>query len=150
MIYLKPDPRAYLTSEYLIGLILLISTWITASFVLKKYSIVKQIGLWLIFKRILSANFVSLAVISIFVAALQVSGYSRMIFFGTILLATLVEFILANLDYFLIHTVENATDIINPPPKAMDIRKARTMPARTGMNPAWGCWKEPNPSFSPP
>ena len=125
MVVIKPEPKAYLNDYYLIGLGLLLVTWIFASFAFEKYHIVKEIGLWEIFKRILYSNFFSLAVISIFVAALHVSDFSRLIFFGTISFATLAEIFFANLDYLLIHTVENATDIKNPPPKAMEIRNAR-------------------------
>jgi len=125
MLLFKPQPTAYLNQYYFIGLTILFLSWIIFSFSTSKYEIEKSIGLTQIFKRILFANFLSLAAISIFIVALHASDYSRLIFFGTIIIATIIEIFLANLDYLLIHTVENATDIKNPPPKAIDIRKAR-------------------------
>lgn len=125
MLLFKPEPMSYLRENYLIGLGVLFISWFFFSFSLKKYEIVKSIGLKEIFRRILYANFLSLAVISIFIVALHAGDYSRLIFFGTIIIATLGEILFANLDYLLIHTVENATDITDPPPKAIDIKKAR-------------------------
>ena len=125
MLLLKPEPKSYLRDTYLIGLGILFVTWISAAFAFDKYTIVKSLGLKEILKRIITANFFTLAVISIFIVALRVGDYSRLIFFGTILIATLIEIIFANLDYLLIHTVENATDITDPPLKAIDIKKAR-------------------------
>jgi lipopolysaccharide/colanic/teichoic acid biosynthesis glycosyltransferase len=124
MLLFKPEPASYLTHNYFIGLGVLLASWIIASLSMKKYKIVKTIGLLEIFKRILLSNFYSLAAISIFIVALHASEYSRLIFFGTIIIATLIEILFANLDFLLIHTVENATDLINPPPKATDIKKA--------------------------
>ncbi len=124
MLLFKPEPTSYLTQNYFIGLTVLFLSWIIASLSLKKYEIVKSIGLLEIFRRIIFANFLSLAAIAIFIVALHAEDYSRLIFFGTIIIATLIEILLSNLDYLLIHTVENATDITNPPTRAIDIRKA--------------------------
>ena len=125
MIFFKPEPKAYLRGNYLIGLAVLFVTWMIASFQFEKYTIVKSIGLKKIISRIFYANFFTLAIISIFIVALQAEEYSRLIFFGTIIIATLTELLFANLDYWLIHTLENATDIKDPPLKPMDFRKAR-------------------------
>ncbi len=56
--------------------------------------------------------------------ALNVSGYSRLMFFGTVTICTVLELLLANLYFFLIHTRDNRTDLYNPPPRAYEIRKA--------------------------
>ena len=125
MILLKPEPSAYLNLNYLIGLSVLFTSWIISALSLKKYHIVKTIGLKEILSRIVISNFYALAVISIFIVALRSTEYSRLIFFGTIFIATITELLLANIDYLLIHTVENATDLTDPQPKAVDIRKVR-------------------------
>lgn len=125
MLLLKPEPGAYLKPNYFIGLSLLLVTWIIASFGFEKYKIEKSLGLKLIIRRILYSNFISLAIISIFIVALHSGDYSRLIFFGTIFFATAAEIVFANFDFLLIHTVENATDIVNPPPKASELKKAK-------------------------
>ncbi len=125
MILLKPEPSSYLNVNYLIGLSVLFTSWIISGVSLKKYHIVKTIGLKEILSRIVISNFYALAVISIFIVALRSTEYSRLIFFGTIIIATITEIVLANIDYLLIHTVENATDITDPQPKAIDIKKVR-------------------------
>ncbi|MCB8999488.1 MAG: sugar transferase [Bacteroidales bacterium] len=124
MLFLKPEPKNYLHKNYLFGLGLIFVTWMLTSFSFDKYTIERSVGLREIFRRILYSNFVTLAVISIFIVALQAGNYSRLMFFGTIGIATLAELILANIDYLLIHTVENAMDIKNPPLKPVDIKKA--------------------------
>jgi len=125
MLLLKPEPKSYLKDNYLIGLALLLVTWVISSFSFNKYTIVRSIGLTEIFKRILYANFVSLATISIFIVALHAGDYSRLIFFGTIIIATLAEIVFANFDYLLIHTVESAMDIKDPELKPLDFKKAK-------------------------
>jgi lipopolysaccharide/colanic/teichoic acid biosynthesis glycosyltransferase len=125
MLLFKPEPQTYLRDNYLIGLILLFVTWMITSLSFHKYTIVRSVGLKEIFRRIIYSNFFTVAVMSIFIVALQAGQYSRLMFFGTISIATLVELIFANLDYLLIHTVENATDIKDPPLRAIDIKKAR-------------------------
>jgi lipopolysaccharide/colanic/teichoic acid biosynthesis glycosyltransferase len=125
MLLFKPQPTAYLTTNYFLGLLILLVGWIITSLGMKKFEIVRSMGLKEILLRILNANFLSLAIISIFIVGFHAENYSRLIFFGTIFVATTFEIILVNLDYLLIHTVENATDITNPPPKAMDLKKAK-------------------------
>ena len=124
MLLFKPEPKNYLTEKYILGFVILLLPWIIASVKFEKYVIERKIGLIKIFTSIVSANFIALAVISIFVVALHVDEYSRLIFFGTVLIATLAELFFANIDYLLIHTVENTTDIYNPPVNAIDIVKA--------------------------
>jgi lipopolysaccharide/colanic/teichoic acid biosynthesis glycosyltransferase len=125
MLLLKPHPKNYLRDSYFIGLSILLITWILSSFSFNKYTVARSLGLKEIFKRLIYANFFTLAVMSIFIVSLHVEGYSRLIFFGTIIIATVAEILFANLDYFLIHTIEDATDITNPPPKTIEIRQAR-------------------------
>lgn len=125
MVWLKPGSREYFTTKYFIGLALLVIAWIISSLIFHKYEITNKIPLLDIIKRIVFSNFFSLAVVSVFIVGFQASFFSRLIIFGTIAIATVLEIILANLDYFLIHTNESATDITNPPPKAIDIKKAR-------------------------
>jgi hypothetical protein len=77
-------------------------------------------------RRILYANFVSLALIAIFIVAFQLTGFSRLVFFGTIAMATAFELISGNLHYLLIHAAPDDAELLNPPPRPSEIRKARS------------------------
>jgi hypothetical protein len=125
MVWIKPVSREYFTAKYFIGLGILITAWIACSFIFHKYRITRNETLYDILKQIITANFITLAIISIFIVALQAESFSRLIIFGTIFIASMIEIVLANIDYFLIHTLENQTDITNPPPRALEIRKAK-------------------------
>ena len=121
MILFKPVPKDYLTAKYFWGFAILLLAWMIVSFRFKKYALAREVGLKKIFKRIFYANFMALAIISIFLVAIHEDNYSRMIFFGVVIISTVAELIFANLNYLLIHTVENATDLLNPSPSAVDM-----------------------------
>ena len=75
-------------------------------------------------RSILLSNMGALSAVAMFILAFNVSGYSRLVFFGTVGVATLLELIIGSFYYFLIHTRETATDLYNPPPRNHEIRKA--------------------------
>ncbi len=120
----KPGTANYLSWRYLTGLGILMVTWLAASLYFKKYRFRKKYSFDRISRQIVLSNMFSVAVISIFVIILEVSGYSRLVFFGTAAVATLFEIITANLYFLLIHTKNNKTDLYNPPPKAYELKKA--------------------------
>lgn len=124
MVAYKPGTSNYLSWRYLTGLGILILTWILASLYFKKYRFKKKYRFDKITRQILISNMFSVSTIAIFVILFRVSGYSRLVFFGTVGVATILELIVANLYYLLIHTRNTQTDLYNPPPKAYDLRKA--------------------------
>ncbi len=120
----KPGTSNYLSWRYLTGLGILLLTWILASLYFKKYRFKKKYRFDKITRQILISNMFSVSTIAIFVLLFEVSGYSRLVFFGTVGVATILELIVANLYYLLIHTRNTKTDLYNPPPKAYELRKA--------------------------
>lgn len=125
LIALKPASYAYFTHKYLVGYAILLVSWVSASFFFNKYDVKRGMKMGEILKRILQANFVSLALVSIFIVAFELIGYSRLVFFGTIAIATLFDIVSGNLHYLLIHSSPDDKDLLNPPPRPSEIKKAR-------------------------
>jgi lipopolysaccharide/colanic/teichoic acid biosynthesis glycosyltransferase/uncharacterized membrane protein (DUF485 family) len=120
----KPGSPNYLSWRYLTGLGVLLITWILASLYFKKYRFKSKYRFNKITRQILLSNLFSVSSIAIFVVLFEVSGYSRLVFFGTAGIATVLELFIGNLYYLLIHTKDRKTDLYNPPPKAYDLKKA--------------------------
>ena len=123
-IYKEGTPN-YLSYRYLTGFGVLIASWSIFSFYFRKYRFKRKYKLGRILKNIFLSNIATLSTLAIFMIALSVSGYSRLMFFGTVGICTFFEIILANLYFLLIHTRGIRTDLYNPPPKAYEIRKAK-------------------------
>ncbi len=121
----KPAPARYLSDEYLIAFGALVVAWSAASFYFKKYSFKKKGSVERLVRAILVSNFVSMGVILVLIVLFWVSGYSRLMLFGTIGLATLLELITGNLYYSLINTTTIRQDVVNPPIKSWEIKTAR-------------------------
>ncbi len=122
----KPATARYLSDEYLYAFAALVVVWTVSSFYFKKYSFKKKHKVDRLVKVVLLSNFVSLGVILVIFTLLWISGYSRLMLFGTITLATLLELFAGNLYGSLIRTTtRNGHDLVNPPPRAWEIAEAR-------------------------
>lgn len=120
----KPGTPNYLSWRYLTGFGILVFTWLIFSGYFKKYVFKKKVSLNKILRRILISNLFSISILSVFMMAFSVTSYSRLVFFGTAAIATILEIFLANLYYLLIHTSNGKTDLLNPPPRAYELKKA--------------------------
>ncbi len=120
----KPVTSSYLSLKYISGFGIFLATWLSASVYFKKYSFKKKVKLEKIIRRIILSNIFSVSVLSVIIMVFSITGFSRLVFFGTAGLATILEIFIANLYYLLIHTRNGKTDLYNPPPRASDLRKA--------------------------
>ncbi len=122
----KPATARYLSDEYLFAFAALAVVWTVSSFYFRKYSFKKKHKIERLVKVVLLSNFVSLGAILIFFTLLWISGYSRLMLFGTVTLATIIELFAGNLYSSLIKTrTSNGHDVFNPPPRAWEIAEAR-------------------------
>ncbi|HYW94306.1 MAG TPA: hypothetical protein VE870_01820, partial [Bacteroidales bacterium] len=122
-IYKESTPQ-YLSYRYFAGFGVLIASWTIFSAYFKKYRIKKKYSHGRIMRHILLSNTASVSTLAVFILALDISGFSRLMLFGTVAVCTILELVLASLYFFLIHTTNSHTDIYNPPPKPLDIKKA--------------------------
>lgn len=125
MVAYKPGSMNYLTVRYLSGFGLLLISWSVTSIYFKKYRLKRKNTLTTLLKRIFISNLAALSVVSIFIISFSISGYSRLVFLGTVGIATILEIFIGNLYFLLIHTNNGHTDLINPPPKNYELRQAR-------------------------
>lgn len=124
MAAIKPGTPNYLTWKYWSAFGILLVAWTLSSLYFKKYVFKKKILLTKIFRKIFLSNLVAVSTLAIFILVFELTTYSRLVFFGTAGIATLIEFLLANLYYLLIHTQNGKTDLYNPPPKAHELKRA--------------------------
>lgn len=125
MVAYKPGSINYLSDQYLLGFGLLFLSWAVTSIYFKKFSFEKKHTLVILINRIIIADIAALSVLSIFIIAFNITGYSRLVFFGTVGIAVVAEVFLGNLYFLLIHTRNGRTDLINPPPNLSDMKKAK-------------------------
>ncbi len=121
----KPATARYLSDEYLYAFAALLVVWPASSICLKKYSFRKEHTIGQLVRAVLLSNFVSLGVILVFFTLFWISGYSRLMLFGTIGLATLLELVTGNLYHSLIQTKTNGQDLLNPPARPSELKMAR-------------------------
>ncbi|MCF8378864.1 MAG: sugar transferase [Bacteroidales bacterium] len=124
MVAYKPGSLNYLTTRYFAGFGLLFFSWALTSILFKKYSFKRKHSFSVLMNRIIISDLAALSIVSVFIIAFSITGYSRLIFFGTVGIAAVVEIFIGNLYFFLIHTINGKTDLVNPPPKASDLAKA--------------------------
>lgn len=123
MVYYKPESLNYLTPRYFAGFGLLFFSWAFTSIYFGKYRFKKEYTLAILINRIIISDLAALSIVSVFVIAFNISGYSRLVLFGTVGIAAIVEIIISNFYFFLIHTINGKTDLINPPPNSIDLVK---------------------------
>ncbi len=121
----KPATARYLSDEYLVAYAALMVAWSASSFYFKKYSFKKNGSVEKLVRSVIVSNFVSMGVILVLIVLFWVSGYSRLMLFGTIGLATLLELFFGNLYYSLIRTSTITQDVENPPIRSWEIKTAR-------------------------
>jgi hypothetical protein len=121
----KPSPANYISKDYLTAFGLLVIIWSVSSFYFKKYEFSKKYRVERFVKRIVLSNFVSLGAMLAAITLLWFTGYSRIMLFGTIGIATIIELLLGNAYYSLIRTrTINGYNPLNPPASSSEIREA--------------------------
>jgi hypothetical protein len=121
----KPSTANYLSKDYLTAFCLLAVIWSFSSFYFKKYDFSKKYRVERFVKKIVLSNFVSLGAILAAITLLWFTGYSRIMLFGTIGIATMIELFLGNVYYSLITTrTINGYDPFNPPASSTELRQA--------------------------
>lgn len=121
----KPATARYLSDDYLIAFASLAVVWSAASFYFKKFSFRKKHTIERFVRAVLLSNFVSIGVLLVFITLFWISGYSRLMLFGTIGLATLLELVIGNIYFSLIKTRTITWDVKSPPVKPSEIKAAR-------------------------
>jgi lipopolysaccharide/colanic/teichoic acid biosynthesis glycosyltransferase len=99
IVWFKPGEDIPYLSRYFFSFIVFLCIWIFISSVFKKFQYKENYDLKNIVLPILASNFIILCSVTFLMYLLRVSFYSRTIVFGTILLATFLEFLLANIFY---------------------------------------------------
>jgi hypothetical protein len=121
----KPATANYLSAEYLAAFGFLLITWSASSFYFKKYNFRKKHNTERFVRTVLLSNFVTLGTILVVIILLWYSGFSRIMLFGTIGLATFLELFAGNIYYSLLKTKTiNGYDLFNPPANTLELEKA--------------------------
>ena len=107
-IWLKPGTKSYYLPNYLSAIIIFVFIWLFVSIIFKKYNFHDHTKLKQIITPVLTSNFTILAIASIIIYTFQTFHFSRLIFFGTLLVASIIELLLGNFYYF----VRNSNTLI--------------------------------------
>ncbi len=93
MVWMKPASKAHYLPSHMDFFIILAVVWVIISVVGGKMHRGKVTNLRSLLYRTLLCNFMSLAVAVFFIIAFNMAGHSRLIMFGTVLLATVIELV---------------------------------------------------------
>lgn len=124
---LKPVMVSYLSPRYLVGFGITVFLWISSSFYFKKYNISRKEKPAFLFRNIINPNLVALAFVAFIIYAFNTTFYSRMMVFGTVGVATLVEMMFFSLYTYLLVSQEYdaATAFLEKPPTPLDKKKLK-------------------------
>jgi len=134
---LKPVMVSYLSQRYLIGFAVTVSLWMIASFYFEKFGISRKENPKFLILNVIRPNLVALAFVAFIMYAFNTTFYSRMMVFGTVGLATVLEMTLFSLYSYLIASTEYdaATAFLEEPPTATDRRKLKEVVEYNTHNP---------------
>ncbi len=93
MVWIKPASKAHYLPSHMDFFIILALVWVIVSLLGGKMHRGKVTNLRSLLYRTLLCNFISLAVAVFFIIAFDLGGHSRLIMFGTALLATVIELV---------------------------------------------------------
>ncbi|MBN1181788.1 MAG: sugar transferase [Bacteroidales bacterium] len=103
-VWFKPASVRMYLPNYLLPFLVYSGLWLFISFFSKKYEITEESTIYTTNRNILLPNFITLSTITFFFYMLRYYHFSRLIVFGTIILATILELILFNLVFYLKHS----------------------------------------------
>lgn len=99
IVWIKPGEDVPYLSRYFFSFVVFLCIWIFVSSFFKKFQYKEDYDFKTIILPILISNFIILGSVSLLMFLLRISFYSRTIVFGTILLATFLEFFFTNMYY---------------------------------------------------
>ena len=117
---IKPVPFQQALVKYLNSFLLFLSIWFVISILGKKYTIHREENLSQIFRLIVFSNILVMGVATTIMFLVRIDYYSRMVVFGTIAAATLLELLWGIIGYYL------RTAILEP----VDAGTAKTLKKR--------------------
>ncbi len=124
---LKPVMIAYMSNRYLAGFGVLLILWVLSSFYSGKYGITRKENPRFLIRNIIVPNLVALAFVAFIIYAFNTTFFSRMMVFGTVGVATVLEIMVFSLYSYLVASPEYdaATAFLEQPPSLSDRRKMR-------------------------
>ncbi len=101
ILWIKPGPAEPYISKYLNPFIIFSGIWILTSLITKKYSAPERLKLSRAILHIFFTNLLIAGIATIIIFLLYSVDYSRLVIFGTILCATIIESFFALCDYYI-------------------------------------------------
>jgi hypothetical protein len=124
MAWVKSGPQ-YLSGAYLIGFVTTVGIWVVSSFYLKKYHAHKKEKVLFLIRIIVYPNLLTIAFLSFIIYAFGTTFFSRLMVFGTLGIATGLEFIFFGLYTYAIRSqaIDDAMAFLEEPPTAQDKKR---------------------------
>lgn len=124
MAWLKSGPQ-YLEGQYLIGFFVVVILWIINSFYLKKYHITKKEKPLYLFRTLIYPNLLTTAFVAFIIYAFGTTFFSRMMVFGTVGIATLLEMLFFGLFTYAIRSqiIDHANAFLEKPPTPLEKKR---------------------------
>ena len=94
MVWIKPASKSHYLPTHMDFFLILAALWIVVSIACGKMHRGKIINLRSLFSRTLLCNFLSISIAAFSLVALELGGHSRLIMFGTTIMATFIELVI--------------------------------------------------------
>jgi hypothetical protein len=133
---MKPVMVSYLSTRYLIGFGITVFLWMVSSYYFRKYSISRKENPSFLVRNLVTPNLVALAFMAFIIYAFNTTYYSRMMVFGTVGVATLLEMMFFSLYTYLLASPEYdaATAFLEQPPTPLDKKRMKQEVVHSGMH----------------
>lgn len=98
---IKTEPFFQAVNKYLNSFLLFLALWLAISVLSKKYTLYLESELWHVIRRIIFSNVLVMGVATTIMFMVRIDYYSRLVVFGTIAFATLLELISGTVTYYI-------------------------------------------------
>ncbi|MEA1885961.1 MAG: sugar transferase [Bacteroidota bacterium] len=97
MVWIKPASKSHYLPSHMDFFLILAGLWIVVSIACGKMHRGKIINLRSLFSRTVLCNFLSISIAALLLVALELGGHSRLVMFGTAILATFFELVVGTI-----------------------------------------------------
>lgn len=113
-LYIKAEPFHNILGKYIYSFLLFLGLWLIVSIASNKYNFYKAEKLQSVISQILLGNILVLGLATTLIYLIRIDYYSRMVVFGTIATATVVELFWFVLLYYLHTATVEPTEVLEP------------------------------------
>ena len=129
-LFIKTEPFIQAFNKYLNSFLFFMALWLVISFLSNKYSLYSEPDLGHILQRIIFSNILVMGVATTIMFLIRIDYFSRLVVFGTLALATLLEVISGTVSYYVRTAIQEPDETDSPKTKGKRQRLKKVFQSR--------------------